>query len=521
MTADRSNRFNQSARRARSRATARQPITQHRLFPAVVALWLGAAGLLGSFVVPQWRIESLVTAIGLPSLVPAAMPPLGMTARLLIGLLIGGTMATAGLLIARRMFSAPKPVEDVSREPEAEAAVSGSLVGGLVSKLKRRKDANAVHDFDDLPKLRDADRHPDAPARRPFQAARDLAEAGTGENELHRRRRQLALDEDAADNHVMFIDSVPVPGASPAQAQAPVQLDESWEEAEAETAAFGQRDWTLHDDAPDNDMFEDGAVDEGFANRQKAGSPLSEAPFAADPDQLLRKSKDNVGDVAPAITSTAAAWDDIDATPPFAAQAGFAAPASVGNGQSIDALLQRLAIAISDRVDRLDRVAKLNGSAPSPSQATFAAPAVATAPIVADHDADGIDEDEDDSDDDLILTSEIESEADEDAPGCSSLLDIPYSPALRERTSFIQTDMGNDSADYGEDDDDYEPVVIFPGQERGESSQHQSNDAAPSRAFDAPQRPLEARSDQPAPDPEEMDRALKAALATLQRMTGT
>lgn len=82
------------------------PISTHRAFPPIVALWFAALLGLGSLVVPVAVVERLVTLTGLASLVPQTAPPLGFTARALIAL--GFTLAGAigGLLLARRMGQA-------------------------------------------------------------------------------------------------------------------------------------------------------------------------------------------------------------------------------------------------------------------------------------------------------------------------------------------------------------------------------------------------------------------------------
>ena len=74
------------------RASARMPITEHPLFPALIALWFAALFGLGSLAVRPGLFEALILSFQLDVLVPAAAPPLGMTARILISL----TMAIAG-----------------------------------------------------------------------------------------------------------------------------------------------------------------------------------------------------------------------------------------------------------------------------------------------------------------------------------------------------------------------------------------------------------------------------------------
>jgi hypothetical protein len=119
------------------------------------ALDLPVAGLAGlaivfvAFVAPADLIERLVGATGLPSLLPAAAPPLGLTARI------------------------------------ALAAIGALAVFGLVFVLLRLLDRTGLEKTEapvfepvdeEAPKLRRRDVHPDAPVRRPISAARDLGE---------------------------------------------------------------------------------------------------------------------------------------------------------------------------------------------------------------------------------------------------------------------------------------------------------------------------------------------------------
>jgi hypothetical protein len=118
------------------------------------ALDLGVAALAAAalgfvmFAMPGALFETLVVRTGLPDFVGAAQPPLGTTAR-------GAAIAAAAL---------------------AGFAVVLVLLRGLdrIQSRPRRK-AEAPVDSE-APKLRRADAHPDAPARRPLLAGRELSE---------------------------------------------------------------------------------------------------------------------------------------------------------------------------------------------------------------------------------------------------------------------------------------------------------------------------------------------------------
>ena len=100
--------------------TANAPISAHPAFPAIVALWFAALLGLGSLVLPVAVIERLVMLTHISSIIPAAEPPLGFTARAGIGLAasIGGTLL--GLWLAHKV------VASSVREPRPRSLSLGS-----------------------------------------------------------------------------------------------------------------------------------------------------------------------------------------------------------------------------------------------------------------------------------------------------------------------------------------------------------------------------------------------------------
>lgn len=117
------------------------------------ALDLPVAGLsalaaaFAAFAVPQDLLARAVVATGLPSILSAAQPPLGLTARVAIAVaaaaLVFGIVFLMLRLFDRSGMSAPRS--------DADDAMAG-------------------------PRVRRRDGHPDAPAPRPISAARDLGE---------------------------------------------------------------------------------------------------------------------------------------------------------------------------------------------------------------------------------------------------------------------------------------------------------------------------------------------------------
>ena len=108
----------------------------------VPALMLAAAVGFIAAVAPVDLIERLVVLSGLPSVLSAASPPLGFTARAIM--VAGSSAATLGAAWL------------------------------LLSAAGRRRPAERTAEPVKQPRLRTADRHPDAPARRPFSAREAL-----------------------------------------------------------------------------------------------------------------------------------------------------------------------------------------------------------------------------------------------------------------------------------------------------------------------------------------------------------
>jgi hypothetical protein len=153
---------------------AKAPISAHPAFPAIVALWFAALLGLGSLVLPIALIEKLVTVTGIASLIPAAEPPLGFTARAGIALAASIAGALVGLALARKVAATSAP------EPKARGF---SLASG--------------HQC------------------RPISAHDELGEDGLDSadfapSSLIHKRRSLAMAED--NNPSAFLQAAPLPG---------------------------------------------------------------------------------------------------------------------------------------------------------------------------------------------------------------------------------------------------------------------------------------------------------------------
>lgn len=85
----------QASHHPRGKAKAKpKPLSAHPLFPAIVALWFGALFGLGSLAIRPALIEALVLKLHIDVILPFAAPPLGIKARVLmaLGMAIGGGM---------------------------------------------------------------------------------------------------------------------------------------------------------------------------------------------------------------------------------------------------------------------------------------------------------------------------------------------------------------------------------------------------------------------------------------------
>jgi len=95
--------------------TGKQPISRHPLFPATVAIWFGALFGLGSLAIRPALLESAVLATHVDALVPAAAPPLGITARILLALAMAGIGGLIGATVARWINRPKQPKSERKR----------------------------------------------------------------------------------------------------------------------------------------------------------------------------------------------------------------------------------------------------------------------------------------------------------------------------------------------------------------------------------------------------------------------
>lgn len=90
-----------AGRKAPKTPAASRSFLAHRAFALVVALWFCVALGLGMMVMPMPVIERLVGWSGLAQVLPAASPPLGASARLLLAVAAGAAGALCGFALGR------------------------------------------------------------------------------------------------------------------------------------------------------------------------------------------------------------------------------------------------------------------------------------------------------------------------------------------------------------------------------------------------------------------------------------
>lgn len=223
----------------------------------MAAFVAGAVGFV-AFAMPDAMFTGLVVRSGLPDMVAAAQPPLGSTARMgVIGVAVFATFV---------------------------------LVWALLRALSGPPRRRAVAVADDLPKLRRADAHPDAPARRPIVAGAELG---------------APYSPDAQDTPDEEVET-------PLELHAPFEPDAEWEwegprfqaEPEAEPALDPIEAETL--EATDDDSigalsrrFEAGLVRRRQVRRGRDGEMPSPMPgFSPAIDPRLQSALDDLKTLA-------------------------------------------------------------------------------------------------------------------------------------------------------------------------------------------------------------------------------
>lgn len=241
----------------------------------------GAAAALILLSTPVGLLEMIVASAGLSETVPAAAPPLGLKARVMMAIFTG--LMAFGLVAAlsRRTSRAIALIEDKGR---SNSAAGESIMGFALSKLTALARGRAgpvktpirsvpsAAEEQPAPALRRADAHPDAPARAPIFASRDFggldifpraddqeAQIANPEPQEISVEAPLGLPLSTAPAPLPSaalrgpFDTVPEAGLDLGAAPAAFVSDPAVHEAPIEDPAVPYQD-AVHDDAPTHEL---------------------------------------------------------------------------------------------------------------------------------------------------------------------------------------------------------------------------------------------------------------------------
>ncbi|MEJ7932999.1 hypothetical protein WG907_01855 [Sphingobium sp. AN558] len=137
-----------------------------------MAALFGVGAALAVLSTPVGLVEMLAASSGMSEILPSAAPPLGLKARLLVAL-FAALMAVAATAALRRDPSGARTVYNgTGRKKGVQGARKMGFALSKLTALARARIGSPVHR--DVPVLRRADAHPDAPSRPPIFASRDF-----------------------------------------------------------------------------------------------------------------------------------------------------------------------------------------------------------------------------------------------------------------------------------------------------------------------------------------------------------
>jgi hypothetical protein len=494
-------------------------VTGHPLFPAIVALWFAALFGLGSLAIRPALIEGLVLQSQLDTVLPAAAPPLGLTARILIALAMAAVGGVLGALLGKRIG-----------QPSVEPGVRKRAAMGSAPK----------HDEWEV-RARDA--HADAPARRPILAHEEIGEgispSETPNGTLPGRRRALTAEEPSGSFDVPLLaplpgsasevidhsQSMPFEPAVHAPFEPAVGRDDSFAPLDLEAFAEPASDpipTEIEANQP-HQVFGEPAASMPMTEADTVPSILSEASKSTSPDSLdllalterfanaLRERRERVaaatqataqseGENAPLVLPRfASVAQEPDEDRPVAA---LAMPAAMRPLVPDDESMEDddYSSFLPLRRIPMEKPETEQVKSPSSDESTSA---MAEFTLLPSH------------------LAPFESEVDEAGSNYPSLLDISSSSPPRQLFARIEEPATDPAA--------IDPVVVFPGQSSHYSATLPATSVESPTAmqrFDAPGNAVAGQSvaamhSAIAPeDSAETERALRAALASLQRISG-
>ncbi|WIA56340.1 hypothetical protein N6H05_00450 [Sphingobium sp. WTD-1] len=179
---------------------------------AIMALAAAGGGALVVLTLPVGWVEMLVASSGLSETIPAAGPPLGMKARLLLAGF--AALMSVGIVAAVRRNGSDAPHRRLRisgrRHPDAQGARKMGFAFAKLTALARGRNVPAAEEA--APTQRRADAHPDAPPRPPIFASRDFGGADIFARPESGRRR-LVVDSDPVEPVTATVVRMETPAA--------------------------------------------------------------------------------------------------------------------------------------------------------------------------------------------------------------------------------------------------------------------------------------------------------------------
>lgn len=290
------------------------PISRHPLFAPMVALWFATLFGLGSLAIRPALLESLVLALRLDLVIPAAAPPLGLTFRILLALFLFVVGGAIGFIMVRKFTRSAASADAGSRF--ARKGRKSQTTAAPVVAAKSSDDED-----DDFARLDSA-----------RQTQQEVANSGPI------RRRSLAMDEGCKND---YHDFVPLPGGEPqildlADLGPISEVDEAEHAfpAEVAKAGFGAVEVAQHAQDRSVDQFADAPVQFGSQPEEASVEDLQTDaepdfdPWRRHPAKVAFQPTEDA-DVAQMDFSRPAPQPDFSrptAQPDFAQPAPFAAP---------------------------------------------------------------------------------------------------------------------------------------------------------------------------------------------------
>ena len=165
---------------------------------------------------PVTLFEGVAGSSGLTELIPSARAPLGDTARALIAFATGAiTLAVLSYLLLRAESVVARPNTNDVGMGGAAAQTGGNMADTSRARMPWNKGTDDIRELSDLPRLRIADVHPDAPARRLLVASQDLPTLELSEEYLfepqapQESEQRVEAAPEAVDREAVILELAP------------------------------------------------------------------------------------------------------------------------------------------------------------------------------------------------------------------------------------------------------------------------------------------------------------------------